>query len=931
MDDGDAQGLNQLVRLRTAGGHQITMHDTSGFIYIINKSGTAWLEMDRAGNINIYAAGQFNVAATGGIQLQSAGSVKIQGKKGVDISSDNNVNIGGAGGVNLASTKGAVKISAKTDLHLKGVKSHLEGSSCVSIKGGAHVDIVGGCITLNTGGASPAQQASTAAAPTGMPTKEPWTGHLKGNSGSGNSLNPSATGSQSAGTGPGGAYSSSTNYSGVPSQADVINAASTTVNRGENVQGGATVTTLSQNANGVNPVSSYVAYPDLIGKGVTLPGVNGTQCVALVQANSNLGNTSNWYPANNRSLFDNPPPQGTCIATFGASGNYTNTPGQSHAAIYLDQGQDQNGRFIVVQDQWVGSNGTQVRKIYEGGGAESAQNFRAIATQNNPSGVQVSGAPPVRQTDDNPPTQEGTTPRNNDTSVRPDTNTNSKTAVSPEDEAKLRAQQKQISEDSSAGSLDYGPPLIKDPGASASSAASTGSGQVTNNDQIVVPNVSVNQSAISVYSSIRDNAQNRVNTAQQNLDDLTIKKNSGLIDQATYDQQASKFQSQIDANQRTVDSAQNKINYSTQNVVEINKAQGFTNITSNSSVSGSGSGSLVISTSQTTYDPATGTWTTKTTGGPGLNAGGTNVGVGAPQYTDAQKQEINNLNGQQAQSLAIIQVNKNTIEHAQENIKDADQKLAAGEISIAERNDIVYKANADISAAQQTIGEETANLNQTTTKINEIDAAATQSNLVSGNDYQENAVAGLDYSDKLNTDSRGSVQDAENNTSQQIGYDETTGNTYTITNPDTSASRDLNYSAASTAAKDSPSGPQNVTNPDGAAVVQPNTDNSGDPFGGAAYANDVQQTNTGINRTVVNDQLSNVNSPYGDPPAIDTLSQQNTPSYRQSEIDSMQNYQSDQGPPAPITGNNNSPGSGGQGLPGAPQNNSPSSASGPTC
>jgi hypothetical protein len=41
---------------------------------------------------------------------------------------------------------------------------------------------------------------------------------------------------------------------------------------------------------------------------------------------------------------------GTAIATFGSDGTYTNTHGQSHAAIYL--GQDQTG--IYVEDQWLG-------------------------------------------------------------------------------------------------------------------------------------------------------------------------------------------------------------------------------------------------------------------------------------------------------------------------------------------------------------------------------------------------------------------------------------------------------------------------------------------------------------------------------------------------------------------------------------------------
>lgn len=73
------------------------------------------------------------------------------------------------------------------------------------------------------------------------------------------------------------------------------------------------------------------------------------ECVALAQATSNVGHTSTWVPGERvQGATDIAP--GTVIATFGENGTYTNTPGQSHTAIYL--GQDDRG--IQVVDQWVG-------------------------------------------------------------------------------------------------------------------------------------------------------------------------------------------------------------------------------------------------------------------------------------------------------------------------------------------------------------------------------------------------------------------------------------------------------------------------------------------------------------------------------------------------------------------------------------------------
>ena len=51
MDDGDVNGNNQMFRLRSSKGHMILMNDTKDFIYVINSKGTAWLEINAAGDI----------------------------------------------------------------------------------------------------------------------------------------------------------------------------------------------------------------------------------------------------------------------------------------------------------------------------------------------------------------------------------------------------------------------------------------------------------------------------------------------------------------------------------------------------------------------------------------------------------------------------------------------------------------------------------------------------------------------------------------------------------------------------------------------------------------------------------------------------------------------------------------------------------------
>lgn len=55
MDDGDLNGQNELVRIRTRTGHQILLHNSHDLIYIANSKGTAWIEMTSNGKLDIYA------------------------------------------------------------------------------------------------------------------------------------------------------------------------------------------------------------------------------------------------------------------------------------------------------------------------------------------------------------------------------------------------------------------------------------------------------------------------------------------------------------------------------------------------------------------------------------------------------------------------------------------------------------------------------------------------------------------------------------------------------------------------------------------------------------------------------------------------------------------------------------------------------------
>jgi len=85
MDDGDAEGDNQLIRLRTSSGHQLLMHDTAGVIYLANAKGTVWMEFSGDGAVDIYAQKGYNIRSGGDINFHSEGDINMYANRNIKI------------------------------------------------------------------------------------------------------------------------------------------------------------------------------------------------------------------------------------------------------------------------------------------------------------------------------------------------------------------------------------------------------------------------------------------------------------------------------------------------------------------------------------------------------------------------------------------------------------------------------------------------------------------------------------------------------------------------------------------------------------------------------------------------------------------------------------------------------------------------------
>ncbi len=81
MDDAD----QKLIRLRTTSGAQILLDESNGNMYIINKKGTGWIEIDDAGKIDVWA--------NDSISLRSHKDINIRADRDINFESGRDINI----------------------------------------------------------------------------------------------------------------------------------------------------------------------------------------------------------------------------------------------------------------------------------------------------------------------------------------------------------------------------------------------------------------------------------------------------------------------------------------------------------------------------------------------------------------------------------------------------------------------------------------------------------------------------------------------------------------------------------------------------------------------------------------------------------------------------------------------------------------------
>jgi hypothetical protein len=135
MDDGDTDGNNKLIRLRTTNGTQLLLDDTSGHIYLITKNGENWVELSNDGAIHIYGGSDINIRSKSNINLYADQDVNIDAGRSVNINAQQG-NLQFHAGKDLnSSVDGSTKLTSAVSSYINSGTGHYETAGVIHMNG----------------------------------------------------------------------------------------------------------------------------------------------------------------------------------------------------------------------------------------------------------------------------------------------------------------------------------------------------------------------------------------------------------------------------------------------------------------------------------------------------------------------------------------------------------------------------------------------------------------------------------------------------------------------------------------------------------------------------------------------------------------------------------------------------------------------------
>ena len=153
MDDGDVIGRDQLIRIRTALGHQILMSDDGQTFMILHSNGQSYIELGKEGTVDIYSTNSINMRTQGDLNLHADNNVNIHANENLNVRGKN-IHFESEEEFKLKAGKD-IKTSTLGNFTLKSAEAiamAAGGDASIAAAGDAYVN--GAKVNLNSGEAS---------------------------------------------------------------------------------------------------------------------------------------------------------------------------------------------------------------------------------------------------------------------------------------------------------------------------------------------------------------------------------------------------------------------------------------------------------------------------------------------------------------------------------------------------------------------------------------------------------------------------------------------------------------------------------------------------------------------------------------------------------------------------------------------------------
>lgn len=183
LDDGDKDGNNKLIRLRTTNGAQLLIDDVTGHIYAITKDGQSWLELSNDGQIHLFGTDNINIRTGGNLNIHADKSINIEAGDKINVSSVNDTTVQ-SGAHLMTIARNDTMITSGANSHINSISGHYETAGRIHMNGPAAYQskpLSPNNLPVNTG--------ITESICTVVPELEPWKGHA-------GKLNPVGPGNQ---------------------------------------------------------------------------------------------------------------------------------------------------------------------------------------------------------------------------------------------------------------------------------------------------------------------------------------------------------------------------------------------------------------------------------------------------------------------------------------------------------------------------------------------------------------------------------------------------------------------------------------------------------------------------------------------------------------------------------------------------------------